>query len=329
MSEEEETKYEWSNVGEDEEGSSNWVTRDGFATVTYPNGDVYEGEFQDKVKHGKGKYTFAAKEDEADEEAVQAVYEGEYINGRRAGLGTMTYPDGSRYRGQWADSKRNGTGSITYSNGDIYSGSWSKDRRHGEGTYLFAESDATFMGDWENGTFASGHFQHKDGTSYEGYFVQQKPSGEGVFRFAASQLVQEGEFMEQDGEGKRSESTVWSYIGKLSTNAEFDALGKISIEMQRAEKRNAMEAARKKFDELDRNHNGVLTADEIGDLAQWVLEQFRVGKSTVSKDAQRKLCKKLLERCDDNNDGVMDFAEFSSWFNSTMKDIRSFQSKNK
>ena len=294
----------------DAEEPSEYVSQDGFATVTYPNGDVYEGEFKDRKKHGKGTYTFAP--DEESESENEHKYSGEYILGRRAGLGTMHYPDGSRNRGQWVDNARNGIGSMNYANGDIYSGAWLKGKRHGEGTYLFAESDATLHGDWESGAFVSGHFQHSDGTSYEGYFCQQKPEGEGVFRFSKN-LVQEGEFA----------SDMWSASGPVATSADFAKKGRVGVQQLREMRRAQMKDARAKFEELDRNGNGVLTADEIEGLAAWVLDAFNAGSDLTSK-AKNKMCKKLLDRCDDNHDGVMDFAEFEKWFFSISKDLVRF-----
>jgi radial spoke head protein 1 len=42
-------------------------------------------------KHGQGKYTWGA---------AGAVYEGEYVDNRRQGLGSMTFPDKSKYEGK-------------------------------------------------------------------------------------------------------------------------------------------------------------------------------------------------------------------------------------
>lgn len=43
-------------------------------------------------RSGQGKYTWGAQ---------GAVYEGEYVDNRRQGLGTMAFPDKSRYEGGW------------------------------------------------------------------------------------------------------------------------------------------------------------------------------------------------------------------------------------
>jgi hypothetical protein len=53
-------------------------------------GDTYQGQMEHGVRQGQGKYTWGAQ---------GAVYEGEYVNNRRQGVGVMTFPDKSRYEG--------------------------------------------------------------------------------------------------------------------------------------------------------------------------------------------------------------------------------------
>lgn len=107
--------------------TANFISRSGRARVTYPNGDVYEGGFNDeKRKHGENAtYTFAQTQGNEEGDAAQpCVYTGSYVDGHRSGLGTMKYSDGSKYRGQWSQGLRHGKGAQTYANGDMYSGEW-------------------------------------------------------------------------------------------------------------------------------------------------------------------------------------------------------------
>jgi hypothetical protein len=79
------------------------------ARVTYPNGDVFEGSFNDaKQKHGSGVYTWSVAEGsnpwvpEGGLPEGRAVrYEGSWIEGSRAGIGKVFYPNGDRYHGEW------------------------------------------------------------------------------------------------------------------------------------------------------------------------------------------------------------------------------------
>jgi len=110
------------------------------------NGNVYEGEWMDGQKNGKGIYT---------DSATKIVYKGyfeedNFINGR------VTFPNGNVYEGEWMDGKRNGKGKymdnatkvvsegifdnnkfingrVTYSNGDVYEGDWKDGERNGHG----------------------------------------------------------------------------------------------------------------------------------------------------------------------------------------------------
>ena len=51
------------------------------ATVFFPGGAKYKGQWAKNRKHGKGSYTFANGD----------VYEGEWADDRRTGFGTVSY----------------------------------------------------------------------------------------------------------------------------------------------------------------------------------------------------------------------------------------------
>ena len=81
--------------------------------MTYANGDTYEGSFSgQKLKHGRGVYMWhaAASAGGDDAAAVEAAgeepappaparYDGQYVEGKRQGLGKMIFPNGERYHG--------------------------------------------------------------------------------------------------------------------------------------------------------------------------------------------------------------------------------------
>jgi hypothetical protein len=69
--------------------------RHGFGIMSYPNGSVYTGNFENDKRHGFGK---------------------------------CWYPEGlGVYTGYWANGKRNGLGKMVYSNGEVYHGEWLSD----------------------------------------------------------------------------------------------------------------------------------------------------------------------------------------------------------
>lgn len=78
--------------------------------IEFDNGDIYEGEMVNGLRHGKGKYTWANGD----------FYEGEWAKGWRCGFGiyksySKNEKDGSTYtsytyEGEWKDSKKHGQG---------------------------------------------------------------------------------------------------------------------------------------------------------------------------------------------------------------------------
>lgn len=82
------------------------VKRNGFHRVSYPSGDVYEGDFRDGWRQGSGTYYFAKpggtryegqfKFDLFDGEGVQHfaqdLYRGQYRGGLRSGEGMFHDP---------------------------------------------------------------------------------------------------------------------------------------------------------------------------------------------------------------------------------------------
>lgn len=77
------------------------------ARVTYPNGDTFDGTFNEaSLKHGQGVYVWATEEganpwvpEGGLPEGRVVKYEGSWVNGVRAGVGKISYPNGDRYHG--------------------------------------------------------------------------------------------------------------------------------------------------------------------------------------------------------------------------------------
>ena len=141
--------------------------RQGKGTATFPDGSVYEGEFSDGVRHGTGKYTYAAPPPGEDEEPKPPLgeYNGAWKEGRKEGIGIMVYANKAKYHGNWKDGKQDGTGTLYYPNGDIYTGSWHAGKKHGPGTYFFKETATKVTGVWDYNQLATGTFVDKFGNS--------------------------------------------------------------------------------------------------------------------------------------------------------------------
>ena len=67
--------------------------RNGQGSLTFPNGDKYEGGFKDGFPHGQGRYSYSDGK----------MYKGELKDGKRNGQGTFIFPDGNKYVGEFKD----------------------------------------------------------------------------------------------------------------------------------------------------------------------------------------------------------------------------------
>jgi hypothetical protein len=228
MDEDDVPQYQWTaeqKAGEEEPVTAKFVKHAGRAKSVYPNGDVFEGVFNDnKAKHGPGTYTWSTApganpwvpeaEDEEGEGSWPAdrvvAYTGDYVEGVKEGVGKITFPNGDKYHGQWKSNKIHGEGTYFYANGDIYSGQWENCKKHGEGAYVYKSDDSQLVGSWVNGSITSGKWVFKDGTSWHGSFKNQKPIGRGVF-YLPNGNQQDGIWVEEgDPEDEETEpKLVW------------------------------------------------------------------------------------------------------------------------
>ena len=195
-------------------------------TEKYENGDVYEGEEKDGIRHGIGIYYHADG----------AIYEGEWKDDLIHGIGRYYYPDGAAenvlcengkivgstketlpqseirihsigydnddlYHGNMQDGKRNGRGTMHYADRRKYVGEWKDDKYHGKGTYYFVSGDryvGEFKDDKKNGR---GTFYWADGARYEGEFKDDKYNGQGTYYFASGNRY-EGEWKDDKYNGQ-------------------------------------------------------------------------------------------------------------------------------
>ncbi|KNC48583.1 testis-specific A2 protein [Thecamonas trahens ATCC 50062] len=157
----------------------------GRATLPHNDGsglfDVYEGEYYEGERHGRGQYTYANG----------ARYEGEYVKGRKHGEGTFFYPDGAVYVGEWENDAREGRGKYTYPNGDSYEGQWRQGLRWGAGVYTYGDSGSRYEGQWVRGARdGAGQWIHPGAKyNYTGSWVADKPTAVGKFTFDHGAVV--------------------------------------------------------------------------------------------------------------------------------------------
>lgn len=164
----------------------------GKGRVVYPNGDKFEGMFQNGVRQGPGTYTYF----EFAPGNEQISFEGTFKENLKTGLGMMTFRGGAFYHGMFLEGKRHGEGTFKYANGDIYSGMWEKGKKHGKGTYVYATTKYNIVGEWKEGEMVSGKWTLTNGAHYIGGFKKQKPFGDGVWKFPTGTTV-EGAYSQQ------------------------------------------------------------------------------------------------------------------------------------
>ncbi|XP_016890138.1 radial spoke head 1 homolog isoform X2 [Cynoglossus semilaevis] len=172
--------------------------RHGHGRAVLPNGDVYEGEYENGKRNGQGTYRFKNG----------ARYVGTYFQNMKHGQGTFNYPDGSKYEGWWVEDVRQGHGVYTYANGDSYDGEWQRHLRHGQGVYHYHDTGSKYRGSWVNGNMElSGEFLHRD-HRFQGNFNNNRPRGPGKFVFPDVSCEQHGDCVQTPQDESEAEWEV-------------------------------------------------------------------------------------------------------------------------
>ena len=155
----------------------------GTVKITYADGDVYEGKWNN-CTDGYGKKTY----DNGD------VYEGEWKSDKWDGKGKMTWKSGFVYEGQWKDNKREGKGKMTeiyyydfvsghkYA-GNVYEGQWKNNMQEGKGriSYYNNRGNAVYIDymEWKNGSPSGkiwGRTIYANGATYKGSYYYNETS---------------------------------------------------------------------------------------------------------------------------------------------------------
>ncbi|CAF1204981.1 unnamed protein product [Didymodactylos carnosus] len=188
------------NLGSYEGERNEKNERHGFGKAKLPNGDTYEGQYQNGKRHGSGTYRYERRGPVMFEyhlkyihfEFIDLIMEPdtlEIIHGK----GTFIYPDGSKYEGEWNENVREGYGKYSYPNNDTYEGEWKNHQRSGKGTYTYAATKAQYTGTWNNGK-RQGNGEMKFGLyKFVGKFYENYPRGKGKFVFK-NNSQQNGEY---------------------------------------------------------------------------------------------------------------------------------------
>jgi hypothetical protein len=182
--------------------------------------DRYKGDIDPatKLRSGTGIYTYTNP---------FFQYQGEWVNGKKHGQGTLLMRDGSSFVGEFVDGEINGQGTKTYEDGTVYTGAWKAGERHGDGNCKYGKrnyKELYYNGSWclgvrsgkgelglKNGNVIKGNFvdnqphgeceiKFKDGGSYSGTLIKGVPEGEG--KLIKNGFVYKGTFVGGQREGQ-------------------------------------------------------------------------------------------------------------------------------
>ena len=160
----------------------------------FPNGDLYEGNFDHGIRNGQGIF---------ESFDLKSRYQGEWRNGRKHGQGQEILPNETEYVGTYRHGWRTGNGLMRWKDGASYQGEFLKDQITGSGTFHWADG-RIYIGSLENGKMhGSGHFTYPDGKTYAGDYMYNKKHGKGVYKW---------EGHEYDGEWRDGQMHGLAYL---------------------------------------------------------------------------------------------------------------------
>ncbi|ORC84508.1 putative phosphatidylinositol-4-phosphate 5-kinase-like protein, partial [Trypanosoma theileri] len=169
--------------------------------VQFPSGSKYVGSIRNGQLNGYGKYYYFPSGD---------IYEGEWESDMKHGKGTYTYASGDRYEGEWYRGKKHNRGTYLFANGDKYVGFWKDDKIHGYGVFTIKNSGNRYEGFWEE-AYRHGHgvLYNSNGDIYDGEWVRGKEGGFGIF-IQSSGNIYCGDWKngEMDGKGVLKEHRI-------------------------------------------------------------------------------------------------------------------------
>ena len=200
---------EYEEDGSEYHGTFKHNKRNGHGIVKKEDETLFDGEWVDGMKEGKGK-----------EIQRRTIYEGSFKQGERHGKGELSRQDGQLiYKGDWMNGKKSGEGCEILKGGIKYEGSFRDDRYEGygkqwqenvlvfEGYFLNGHREGPGIVYSQDGSIATKGRFHKDRLNgectiyngsrsvyYTGMVTNNLPNGHGT-EYTASGDIYEGEFV--------------------------------------------------------------------------------------------------------------------------------------
>ena len=195
--------------------------REGRGQLEYANGNVYQGEWKSNMFHGFGVMSWGPFS-EGDRIITGRRYEGNYERGMKCGEGLLLLGQGDKYEGCFKDDMYHGPGKMTKGNGDQIEGIYAFGNLNGYAKIRYAN------GNRYDGEFIAGHFHGKGKFVYdsrwpgwyEGEYRHGKQHGRGTRVFANNNRY-EGQFQfgDLEGEGIMEFANGNQYVGSWKGGA--------------------------------------------------------------------------------------------------------------
>jgi len=135
--------------------------RDGYGTMYYENGNVYDGFWKDDVINGygvmiwknKNEYEGNWKNEQLDGfgklyRVNEYTYIGDFSNGQFNGYGEIVWESGDNYKGTWVNGQYEGYGVFSWNRTDQYVGTWKNGQKNGFGVYTYNHNQNKYSGNW-------------------------------------------------------------------------------------------------------------------------------------------------------------------------------------
>lgn len=149
----------------------------GNGKMTWPNGDKYEGGFENGAPHGGGVYRSYANGE---------TFTGNFAHGKRNGQGLLEWDDSlASLHAEWEDDRIDGPVLISTFSG-FYTGEWrGKGEPHGEGKDIDRHDENVYEGQYQRGLrHGKGKAVWSDGSEYIGEWRGGKQHGKGTYTSA-------------------------------------------------------------------------------------------------------------------------------------------------
>jgi hypothetical protein len=184
------------------------------------------------------------------------IYNGEFANNFKHGRGTLKSPNGEIFEGFFANDNYH-YGKITFKNGSIYEGNFKDNKFHGYGKFM--KNKFSFIGTFNRGDYQEGISKFANGDTYEGSYLNNKKNGYGKYFFAdGSKYV--GHFKNDKFHGKGSYYKGSKKVSGSFNNGKFNTKNRFKKELTQEQIVKAIINTHKKnkknYDLLINNKNG-------------------------------------------------------------------------